>query len=135
MKRRIVAALAASGLAASFVGFGLSASINLNEVLEQYPGSVPVARERIDLDSIDDGTINRQGNYYTEDELIVVKRWYVARLHIAPASDMNPDPVSNCIWLTQSKLAVWITHTVSVLLCSAPHGTRVVVNEIVDLWP
>ncbi len=132
-----MAALAASSLAASFVGFGLLASLNLDEVLERYPGSVPVASERVDFDSIHEGAIRRQGDYHTEDELMVVKRWYAARFRIAPASDMNLNPTGNCVWLTQSKLAFRVEHTVSVLLCAALHGTRISVNESMRfyIWP
>ena len=137
MKKRFVAVLAASGLAISLVGFGLIANLNLDEVLGRYPGAVRVARERIDFDSLDEGAIRRQADYQTGDELMAVKRWYVARFGIAPASDMNPDPTSHCVWLTQSKLALRVVHTVSVLVCAVPQGTRVSVNESVYLllWP
>jgi hypothetical protein len=88
----------------------------------------------VDFDSIDEGALRQQVDYQTGDEFLVVRRWYAARLRIASASTMNPDPTGNCVWLTQSKLALRIVHTVSVLVCAVPQGTRISVNQSVYLY-
>ena len=133
MKRQIVLSLAACGLALGGVSFGLTAWANVDNVLGRYPGSVRLQSTGIDLHSVAQGAISRQAVYETADEQSSVKRWFAARLEISPASELYTD--STCAWLAQSKPAVWLRREVSVLLCAEPHGTRVVVNESVYLWP
>ncbi len=133
MKRRILVAVGVSLLIAAFAGVTRLANTYVNEFLSRYPGVVIVAEGGYDFTGLRDGDILRQGTYQTGDALPTVKRWYMARLQIAPASDMNLN--GDCVWLTGSKLVVRLVRTVSVLLCPVPAGTRVVVTERVDVRP
>lgn len=137
MNRRIVAALALSGLAASLLALVLIASANVAYILLLYPGATRVADEQIHFNSIGRSSISLQGFYHTPDELIVVSHWYAARFQIDPASERYLIPTGNCIWLSQAKLTFRIERAVTALLCSEPHGTRIAVNESVHLylWP
>lgn len=133
MRRYLVWAMGLSLLAATFAGVTRLANTYVEEFLSRYPGAVVVSEARYDLASLRDGDFVRQGTYQTADQLTTVKRWYMARLQIAPASDLNLS--GDCVWLSGSKLVARIVHSVSVLLCPLPPGTRVVVTERVDLWP
>lgn len=133
MKKRIAIVFIVGGLAVGLASLGLMAQLNLDEVLERYPGALHAAADGLDLDSLTEGALHRQSVYQTSDELWVVKRWYLERFGISPASDMNLNASDNCVWLTQSKLAFRLVHTVTVLLCSAASGTRIHVNESVYL--
>lgn len=131
MKRLFAIGFVVGGLLVGLVGLELTANLNLDAVLERYPGAVRAAADGLDLDSLSEGAIRRQADYQTPDELLVVKRWYMTRFGISPASDMNLSVVNNCVWLTQSKLVFRVVHTVTVLLCSAAQGTRISINESV----
>lgn len=131
MKRLFAIVFVVGGLLVGLVGLELTANLNLDAVLERYPGAVRAADDGLDLDLITHGAIHRQVEYETSDELLAVKRWYTTRFGISPASDMNLNPTGNCVWLTQSKLVFRITHTVTVLACSEGPGTHISVNESV----
>ena len=135
MKKRIVAALAASVLAATFVSVNLLAGAYFDYLLSRYPGSVRLVGERFDFYYLDRGWISRQAVYRTEDELTAVRSWYVALFGVVPESVMHE--AGNCIWLRKSKVTFRIEHTVSVLVCAVLPGTRISVNESVHLylWP
>jgi hypothetical protein len=127
MKKRLVAALAAGGLVLVCAGAVLAAAPWLAAVLGQYPGAVRVGSEHVDLEAMRQGAFTRQGVYETGDALPVVRAWYAARLHLAPSAVV--DGADGCVWLAQSGLVVWVDHSLSVLLCPQPRGTRVVVNQ------
>jgi hypothetical protein len=129
MIKRMFYAFAAFVVVATLVGLYLVASAGLDNVLGRYPGSVRIANDDIDFHTLDKGAVRRQGTYQTADELPLVRRWYAARFHIAPASDQAMIASDGCAWLSQSKLVFRFQFTVSVLLCPVPAGTRVVVNE------
>ena len=135
MKRVSLAILGASGLAISLVGLSLIAHLNLDEALERYPGSMRVTDERVQFNSIGQSTISRQATYQTAAELLTVRRWYASRYPIDPALERNLAPIDNCVWLGQSKRILWVEHSMSVLLCSRSHGTRIFINESVSLPP
>jgi hypothetical protein len=131
MKKLAIAAFALIGLAALFVGVRLLAGPTFDNILNRYPGSVRGGSERFSLESAYGGSISRQADYQTEDDFMTVKQWYDTHFGVAPAMDKNA--MGDCAWLTKSNTTLRIAHTVSVMLCALPHGTRVFVNERVYL--
>jgi hypothetical protein len=129
MKKRLMLTGVVGALAVGLVAFGLATNLDLNKVLERYPGAMPAAVDRLDFDALAKGTVHRQVEYLTPDELQKVKRWYAERFGISPASEMNLSVVNNCVWLTESKLVFRIVHTVTVLACAVGEGTRIAVHE------
>ena len=130
MKKRFVATLAAS-----LVGLVLFSSTDTDRLLNRYPNSATVGAGQVELNVFNERSLSRQATYQTGDELLAVRRWYAVLLQINPASDINYAPAGRCAWLSQSKLVLLVEHTVSVLLCEAPHGTRIVVNETIFIRP
>jgi hypothetical protein len=133
MKRYLIVAMCLSLLVATFAGMTRLATAYFDAFDSRYPDAIVVSAGEYDFTRLRDGDVIRQGTYQTADPLATVKRWYMARLEIAPASDMNLS--GDCVWLVGSKLVVRLERTVSVLLCPVHAGTRVVVNERVGLAP
>ena len=94
-----------------------------------------LAGDGVDLAAVSGGTLAWQTKYLTPDNLAAVRAWYGVRLGIGPASELNLSPVDGCIWLTQARLVILLTHTASVLACQASGGTRITVNESVRPGP
>jgi hypothetical protein len=101
----------------------------------RYPGSVPDISEGFDKGALGQGGVGWQTVSITENDLATVKSWYLQRLGIAASSDMNLAAVNDCIWLSQAKSTLLLTHTVTVLACSVPRVTRIVVNHGLRLGP
>jgi hypothetical protein len=89
--------------------------------------------EGVELASLRRGTLTWQRVYWTGDALRTVRQWYATRWAISPASDTLH--TGECQPLTHSRLLLRLEHTVTVVLCTLPGGTRLVVNERVTLWP
>jgi hypothetical protein len=130
MNKRFAASIAVGLCAAICVGLALLAEPILNDVLSRYPGAARVKSENVDTYYLNHGWLTRHAAYQTPDDLQNVTRWYVAYL---PQAEMHE--TGSCIALRQSQTFIHILHTVSVLLCQLPPGTRIVVNEDVFLSP
>src|SRR5258708_16944784 len=133
MIKRLSYTLATCGLAAGLIGAGLAVRPARDNALDRYPGSVQIANDTLDLSTLTRGVLRWQGTYQTPDTLSQVRGWYAARLQISPVSDQYLTGGDGCAWLSQSNLIVRLQRTVAVLLCQVPAGTRVVVNESVEL--
>ena len=133
MKKGTLAMFAAGGLAAGILGAGMLGNAYVDAALGRYPGSVAVAGESVEFDSAGDHALSRQGTYQTQENLTTVRPWYDARFHVSPASDNYTG--GDCVWLSRSKQVARLRYASSVLLCSSPHGTRIVINESLGLWP
>ena len=133
MFKRFSVLFAVVSLAAAGAALVWYANAALDFGLGRYPGAVRLSTESFHLASEGGAPLTRQGEYETPDELVKVKRWYAARLHVSPAAD-NYYTSGSCAWLSGSNQALAIQHNTSVLLCSLPHGTRIVVNDSLGLW-
>ncbi len=131
MNRRTRVAFGAFGLA-GLAGLALVVNLGLNEAQQRYPGSVRLSDENLDNYALQHGSIIRQAVYQTPDVIQTVRRWYMARLGVPPASDLATS--GDCMPLVHARLVLKFEHSVSVMLCAMPHGTRVVVNERLTLW-
>jgi hypothetical protein len=133
MKKQTFTGLVAGGLAAVTLGVGLLANPYLEAATGRYPGSVPVAVEKVEFFSEDGSAISRQGVYQTEDQQSTVRAWYAQRFQISPAADNYTS--GDCVWLSRARHLARLRYATSVLLCSQPRGTRIVVNETIGRWP
>ena len=80
--------------------------------------------------AISRGGIARQAAYQTADDLTVVTRWYAA---LVPGAEMHA--TSDCVSLWQSRVILHVQRSIGLRLCQVRSGTRIVVNERVDIWP
>ena len=133
MKKQTFTGLVAGGLAAVTLGAGLLANPYLEAATGRYPGSVPAAVEKVEFFSDDGSAISRQGTYQTTDRQATVRTWYAQRFQISPAADNYTS--GDCLWLSRARHLARLRYATSVLLCAQPRGTRIVVNESIDLMP
>jgi hypothetical protein len=129
MLKRLIYAIAVFGTVAGLVGLAPVASAGLDAVLGRYPGSVRTANAALEFHVIDQHAVQSQATYQTPDKLPVVQRWYAARLHISVASDQYTTGGDGCAFLSDVQPVMRVQHTVTVLLCAVPGGTRVAVTE------
>jgi len=111
-----------------------AASAALDDVLDQYPGAVPIGTAAVDWHQAGQH-LERQAEYQTPDALAVVQRWYAERLHVSPASDVYDTGADGCAFLTDTQPVLRAQHTITVLLCLVPDHTRVVVTETLQRAP
>jgi hypothetical protein len=130
MKKRYLAALATSLLAAICAASGILAGPYFDYSLSHYPGSVNTESERLEWTVVPRGGIARQATYQTADDLTVVTRWYAA---LVPGAEMHA--TSDCVSLWQSRVILHVQRSIGLRLCQVRSGTRIVVNERVDIWP
>jgi hypothetical protein len=130
MKRRYFAALAASLLAVLIAGSSVLASPYSDYSLSHYPGSVRTEGERLEWTVVPPGGIARQATYQTADDLTVVTRCYAA---LVPGAEMHA--TSDCVSLWQSRVILHVQRSIGLRLCQVRSGTRIVVNERLDVWP
>ena len=130
MMKRLIAALTTFMIMGICLGLALLAEPVLDNVLSRYPGAVRVEGERIDTTYLSRGWLTRHGAYQSADDLANVTRWYAAYL---PQAEMHE--TGTCVAWRQSQTFKHILHNISVLLCQAPTGTRIMVNEDVFLSP
>lgn len=137
MTKRVKLIMAVSALTLFLLSASVLATLSsrLDAIPGRYPGSVTEAGEGPDYGALWQGVVSWQAVSVTQNDLATVKSWYLQRLDIAPASDMNLAPVNDCIWLNQGKSTLLLTHTVTLLACSASAGTRIVVSHGVRLGP
>ncbi len=133
MNKRVAVLVVVAGLAACTLS--VVVPLRVAAARTHYPGAVAVAGAGIDLAGGQRGVIGWQTKFVTPDELGAVRAWYAARLGIAAASDVSFSPVDGCAWLTQAKLIIVVTHSVAVLACADPGGTRITVNEGARVGP
>jgi hypothetical protein len=119
---------AGSGLVIAVAAAGLMTTRGLAIDPSRYPDAVPVASEKDDF-SLEQGLLGRQMTFETDDELGAVTDWYAELLEVPLASDGNGLTSGNCAWLTKARQSFLFNHSVSVMLCSAPIGTLIYVNE------
>jgi len=98
--------------------------------LSHYPSSVNAESERLEWTGVPRGWIARQAAYQTTDDLTVVTRWYVA---LEPVAEMHA--TSDCVSLWQSRAILHVQRSLGLKLCQLGSGTRIVVNERLDVWP
>jgi hypothetical protein len=130
MKKRLAAALTTILFVALCLVGTAAAEPALNGVLTRYPGAVRVEGEKVDAYYLSHGWLTRQAAYQSPDDLENVMRWYAAYL---PQAEMHE--TGTCVALRQTQTFVHILHTISVLLCQLPPGTRILVKEDVFLSP
>jgi hypothetical protein len=130
MKNRYFVALATSLLAAICAGSGMLAGPYFDYSLSHYPGSVSAEGERLEFTLVPRGSLSRQATYQTTDDLTVVTHWYAA---LEPQAEMHA--ASNCVSLWQSRVILHVQRSIGLRLCQLHSGTRIVVNERVDVWP
>jgi hypothetical protein len=130
MKKRSMAMLATILLMTICAGLALAAEPVLNGVLTRYPGAVRVEGEKVDAYYLSHGWLTRQAAYQSPDDLENVMRWYAAYLPQAEMHETGP-----CVALRQTQTIIRVLHTITVLLCQLPPGTRFLVKEDVFLSP
>jgi hypothetical protein len=134
MKNRITLGLVLGGLGLVVAVSSLLFLSHAALTQARYPNSGLVIREKMDWGALTHGTLSRQVEYQTADDLAAVQRWYADYLRVSPASELYTG--GECRWLTQSKLIARLNHTLSVLLCVEGTGTRIVLTESAYmLWP
>jgi hypothetical protein len=134
MKAGMKAVLVTAALAGCSLLFVVMVRLALYDLQGRYPGSVRMAADHIQFKVLDGRSLSRQADFYSPDALLVVRHWYADRYDIDPASERNPDPTRSCIWLSRSRWVYQMVHSISILLCSAPQGTRIYLNERVDVY-
>ena len=133
MKKKTFAGLVAGGLAAVTLGGGLLATPYIEAAMGRYPGAVPVAVEKVEFFAGDGSAISREGEFQTTDRQATVRTWYAQRFQLSPAADNYTS--GDCVWLSRARHLARLRYATSVLLCTPPRGTRIVVNESIDLMP
>ena len=132
---RTLLALGAAGLVLVLTGACLAASQGLDGALVRYPGAVRVAAEAFSLHWSDQRAIQRQATDQTADDANTVRTWYAQRIKVSTAPNQYLIGSDGCTLLTQAGRTLGVHHAVSVLVCSLPHGTRIIINESWSLGP
>jgi hypothetical protein len=130
MKKRYFAALATSLLATVCAVSSVLAGPYFDYALSHYPGSVNADGERLEFAVVPRGWIGRQAAYQTADDLTVVTRRYAA---LEPGAEIHA--TSNCVSLWQSRVILHVQRSIGLSLCRLNSGTRIVVDERLDVWP
>ena len=134
MNKRWIALAAAGGLAAGLAVAGVALFVDVDRLASHYPGSAPVASDGVEA-SVEHKQFSREAEYRTEDDWLVVMRWYVDALNIQPGSSTNLQISGECAFLMQARQDWRLSHSITVLICSASPGSSIVVNEEVRWWP
>lgn len=98
----------------------------------QYPGRVHSVTRRVEEADWSTATLAWQITYWTDAPLERVRDWYAPRVGPAPVwSDTQASGA--CIMLSHADLVFRLEHTVAVVICDRPRGTRVVVTDVLRL--
>ena len=131
MKIRLILLLAASLAAlAALLATAPLASQMMDDALFRYPGSALITVEQLDFADLKRGWISRQAVYRTSADLQTTLEWYTER---APGARTRI--TGDCVTVSQRQAILHSQRTISVLLCSLPPGTHIMVNEELYLSP
>jgi hypothetical protein len=103
---------------------------SLHLTFRPHPGRVHSLSRRLEQANWTDSTLSWQVTYWTDAPLATVKDWYASRLGVSPVwSDLQAS--GECLMMSQADLLYRLEHTVAVVICNRPRGTRVVMTDVV----
>ena len=132
MKKRLILLIVAgtAALAALLAAAAPLASQLMDDALFRYPGSALLTVEQLDFADLKRGWISRQAVYQTNVDLQTTLEWYSER---APGARTRI--TGDCVTVSQRQAILHSQRTISVLLCSLPPGTHIMVSEELYLSP